>query len=53
MLLHVVRCFEDPQIVHVETNISPIRDIEVIETELQLADLQVISKRLEGVEKRV
>ncbi|MBL9119800.1 MAG: redox-regulated ATPase YchF [Phycisphaerae bacterium] len=41
-ILHVVRCFEDPDIVHVDGTVDPIRDIETIETELMLADLQVI-----------
>ena len=41
-ILHVVRCFEDPDIVHVDGSVDPIRDIETIETELMLADLQVI-----------
>lgn len=46
-ILHVVRCFEDPDIVHVEGTVDPIRDIETIETELMLADLQVIEGILE------
>jgi GTP-binding protein YchF len=41
-ILHVVRCFEDPDIIHVDGSVDPIRDIETIETELMLADLQVI-----------
>jgi ribosome-binding ATPase len=48
-ILHVVRCFEDPNVVHVEGTIDPERDIEVIETELMLADLDAIAKRLERV----
>src|SRR5213080_3063444 len=39
-LIHVVRCFEDPDIVHVSGNIDPIRDIEIVTTELVLADLE-------------
>jgi ribosome-binding ATPase len=48
-ILHVVRCFEDANVVHVEGTVDPERDIEVIETELMLADLDAIAKRLERV----
>ena len=48
-ILHVVRCFEDPNVVHVEGTVDPHRDIEVIETELLLADLDAMSKRSERV----
>lgn len=48
-ILHVVRCFEDPNVVHVEGSVDPERDIEVIETELMLSDLEAIAKRLERV----
>ena len=41
-VLHVVRCFEDPDIMHVEGSVDPIRDIGTIETELMLADMQVV-----------
>lgn len=47
----VVRCFLDPDVVHVEGEVNPIRDMEVLETELILADLQVLEKRLERVRK--
>lgn len=43
---HVVRCFEDSNITHVEGSVNPLRDIEIITTELCLADLEVIEKRL-------
>ncbi len=46
-IVHVVRCFEDPQVVHVEGKIDPLGDIEVIETELILADLEAVDKRIE------
>src|SRR5688500_2773383 len=39
-ILHVVRCFEDPDVTHVEKTVDPIRDIEIIQIELILADLQ-------------
>ena len=48
-ILHVVRCFEDPNVVHVEHTVDPARDIEIIETELLLADLDAINKRLDRV----
>jgi len=44
-ILHVVRCFEDSNVVHVEGSVDPERDIEVIETELLLADLDALSRR--------
>ena len=43
---HVVRCFEDPNITHVEGGIDPLRDIDIIQTELCLADLEIIEKRI-------
>jgi GTP-binding protein YchF len=49
----VVRDFEDADIAHVEGSVDPIRDIDVIELELQLADLETVTKRLEKVEKTV
>lgn len=50
-VLEVVRCFEDPDIAHVEGTVDPIRDIETIETELILADLAVVERRLERLER--
>ncbi len=50
-VLHVVRCFEDPNIVHVSGGIDPERDIEVIDTELCLKDLDTINARYEKTEK--
>ena len=46
-IVHVVRCFEDEDVVHVEGNIDPLRDIQIIETELLLADLQTLGKVLD------
>ncbi len=51
-ILHLVRCFEDEQVSHVEGPIDPMRDIELIETELMLADLESLERQLEGVVKR-
>src|SRR5215813_9528583 len=46
-LAFVLRCFEDPDVAHVEGSISPTRDVEVIDTELLLADLDSVEKRLD------
>jgi len=46
-VLHVVRCFEDPDIVHVDGTVDPIRDIETIELELALSDLEAVTRRLD------
>lgn len=51
-IVHVVRCFEDPNITHVEGTINPIRDIETINIELSLADLDSVASRLEKTEKK-
>ncbi len=45
-IAHVVRCFEDPNVVHVAGKIDPVSDIETIDTELALADLQTVEKQL-------
>jgi GTP-binding protein YchF len=52
-IAHVVRCFDDPNIVHVEGHVDPKADIEVIEAELMLADLDAMEKRLAKAEKLV
>jgi ribosome-binding ATPase len=51
-IAHVVRCFEDGDVTHVEGKIDPIADIETIETELMLADLDSLEKRVVNLEKR-
>jgi hypothetical protein len=51
-VIHVVRCFEDSDVAHVEGRIDPIADIETIETELMLADLESLERRLEPLEKK-
>ncbi len=51
-ICHVVRCFDDPNITHVETTIDPIRDIEIINLELTLADLQTIENRRSKIERK-
>jgi ribosome-binding ATPase len=50
-IAHVVRCFENPDIVHVSGKINPVEDIEIINTELALADLETVDKRLGMTEK--
>src|SRR3989442_15873748 len=52
-LIQVVRCFEDPDIVHVTGTIDPVRDIEIVTTELVLADLESVRKRLEKISREV
>ena len=51
-IAHVVRCFEDGDITHVENRIDPIGDIDIIETELMLADLESLEKRSAALEKK-
>src|SRR5690348_2223509 len=51
-IIHVLRCFEDADIAHVEGPIDPIRDAEIVETELMLADLESLEKRLVAAQKR-
>ena len=51
-IVHVVRCFEDDDVTHVEGKIDPIADIETIETELMLADLDSLEKRVDNLEKK-
>ncbi len=51
-IAHVVRCFEDSDVTHVEGGVDPIRDIETIETELMLADLESLEKRVVALEKK-
>ncbi|MCK5277465.1 MAG: redox-regulated ATPase YchF, partial [Cyclobacteriaceae bacterium] len=50
-IIHVVRCFEDPNVVHVDGRINPISDKEIIDAELQLKDLDGIEKRIQRLEK--
>ena len=52
-LLHVVRCFQGSDVVHVSGSVNPLRDIGVIETELMLADLETLDRRKQKTEKKV
>ncbi|MEA3454975.1 MAG: redox-regulated ATPase YchF [Campylobacterota bacterium] len=52
VILHIVRCFEDENIVHTEGSIDPIRDVEIIEQELLFADIDAVLKRIEMLRKK-
>jgi GTP-binding protein YchF len=52
-IAHVVRCFEDGDVTHVEGRVDPLSDIETIETELMIADLESIERRLSGLARKV
>ena len=52
-ICEVVRCFEDPNIVHVDGSIDPIRDIETINLELIFADIETLNKRIDSVKKKL
>ena len=51
-IIHVLRCFDDPNIVHVDGSVDPVRDKEIIDMELQLKDLETIESRMQKVEKQ-
>lgn len=51
-ILHIVRCFDDSDITHVDGSIDPMRDIEVVETELMLADLESLKRKEEGIARK-
>jgi len=50
-ILHVLRCFDDDNIIHVDGSVNPVRDKEIIDTELQLKDLETIEKKMQRFEK--
>jgi len=52
LILHMVRCFDDDNVIHVENSVDPIRDIEIIEQELLYADIQQLEKRIERLKKQ-
>ena len=52
-VLHVVRCYDDENVIHVEGSVDPIRDIETIDTELMLADLQSVEGMVDRAEKQI
>lgn len=51
-IIHVLRCFEDENITHVENSVDPIRDAEIIETELMLADLESLERQMDNMAKK-
>ncbi len=51
-ILHVLRCFDDENITHVDGNVDPVRDKEIIDTELQLKDLETVQNRISKVQKQ-
>ena len=51
-IIHVLRCFEDPDVTHVEGSVDPIRDAETVETELMLCDLDSLEKRIVAAQKK-
>ncbi|MDA0311822.1 MAG: redox-regulated ATPase YchF [Gemmatimonadetes bacterium] len=51
-IAHVLRCFDDPDVTHVIGGVDPVRDREIVETELALADLDTVQRRLDKVEKK-
>lgn len=51
-ILHVLRCFDDPNVIHVDGSVDPIRDKEIIDTELQLKDLETLETRIAKIQKQ-
>ena len=51
-IIHIIRCFEDPGVIHVNGNIDPLRDAEIIETELLLADLETLERKYEKTKRQ-
>jgi len=52
-IIHLVRCFDSDKITHVNSNINPVNDLETIKTEIQLADIDLIQKKLEKNKKKI
>ena len=51
-IVEVVRCFDDNNIIHVEGNCDPVREVDIINLELTISDLEIINNRLEKIEKK-
>ena len=51
-IIHVLRCFDDPNVVHVDGNVNPVRDKEIIDAELQIKDLETVDSRITKVQKQ-
>lgn len=52
-IVHIVRCFQSAEIIHIETDVNPLRDLKIVNTELILKDLETVEKRLNSIEKEV
>jgi GTP-binding protein YchF len=52
-IAHVLRCFEDDDVTHVEDRVNPVEDAEIIETELMIADMESIEKRIAGLSRKI
>ena len=52
-IIHVVRCFDDGNVIHVDGSVDPVRDKEVIDIELQLKDLETVEKRISGLSRKI
>jgi GTP-binding protein YchF len=50
-VVHVLRCFRDQSVVHLEGDVDPVRDLEIVETELFLSDIQIVDRRIAKIEK--
>ncbi|MDR0575766.1 MAG: redox-regulated ATPase YchF [Tannerella sp.] len=51
-IIHVLRCFDDPNVVHVDGSVDPVRDKEIVDTELQIKDLETVDARISKVQKQ-
>jgi len=51
-IIHVIRCFEDPNVIHVDGSVNPVRDKEIIDTELQIKDLETVENRISKAHKQ-
>ena len=51
-IIHVLRCFDDDNVIHVDGKVDPISDKEIIDMELQLKDLETVEKRIGGIERK-
>ena len=51
-IIHVVRCFEDDNVIHVDGNVNPVRDKEIIDLELIFKDIETVEKRLDKLKKQ-
>jgi ribosome-binding ATPase len=50
-LIHVLRCFDDPNLPHIENSVNPVRDLEIVDLELQIKDLEMVDRKIGRVEK--